>query len=272
MQSFLETITNIAKDIKKDVFDGYNEQTDEEIYKLGEKLVERDCKQNPSIKAYISQDKKEITTINEDGEYILSYVEIDNISVLDANFALGSIFAIYKDSIDAANIVFSAYVTYGPTFQMVAAFKNDNDVKHFSFEDGEFVEEETFVLNEKGKINSTGGDVKTFSDTHRALTQDLFEEGYRLRFSNSLSLDTHQILFKKGGLYSSPITAKDPQGTLDLVFEAYPIAKIIEKAGGAATDGKNRILDISCEDNLAKKTAFYFGSNYEMDKVTKAYA
>jgi len=112
-----------------------------------------------------------------------------------------------------------------------------------------------------------GGDVTTFDTNHKTVMQNFFNDGYRLRFSNSLSLDTHQILFKRGGIYSSPATAKDPNGILDLVFEAYPIANIIELAGGEAIDGKNRILDIDLNNNLAKKTPIFFGSKNELSKV-----
>ena len=121
-------------------------------------------------------------------------------------------------------------------------------------------------LNEKGKINSTAGKRSEFSKEHIELLDSFFNEGYRLRFSNSLALDTHQILFKKGGLYSSPATASNPEGTLNVIFEAFPIAFIMELANGAAIDGNKRILDIKSPD-LDQKTPIYFGSKAEIKKV-----
>ena len=95
-----------------------------------------------------------------------------------------------------------------------------------------------------------------------------FNDGYRLRFSNSLALDTHQILFKKGGLYSAPATTSNPNGSLNVIFEAFPIAFIIELAEGGAISQNGRILDIK-SPSLDQKTPIYFGSKFEITKVQK---
>ena len=154
--------------------------------------------------------------------------------------------------------------------QLVFASK-DEGVKYFSNEHGEFVQQDSLTLENKGKINWTAGIQNEFDLKHQELLQSFFNDGYRLRFSDSLALDTHQILFKRGGLYSSPSTSKDPNGTLDLAFEAYPISFIIELAGGVSIDGKNRILDIKLEDDISKKTPIYFGSKDELEKVKNSF-
>ena len=186
--------------------------------------------------------------------------------LLDLNFSLGTIFTIYEDSIKASNIKISSYVTYGPTFQIVFASDNKG-VQFFTYDGTLFIEQESFILNEKGNINSTAGDILHSDKKHKALIKNLFDNGYRLRFSNSLVLDTHQILFKRGGLYSSPATSIDLKGIVNLVFEAYPISYIIELANGKSTDGQYRILDIKLIDELTQKTAIYFGSKQEIDLV-----
>ncbi len=266
MNNIFNTITKIAIGIEKEVFGNYNDQSNEEIYSYCNNLIKNESTLNSEIKAIISQDSKKIETINSDGKYILSYVAIDNIELLDVNFSLGTIIAIYENEIDAKNLKYSCYITYGPTFQIVFASK-DNGVQFFSFDGVKFIEQDSFTLENKGKINSQGGDVTTFSKEHKQLMQNFFDDGYRLRFSNSLSLDTHQILFKRGGIYSSPSTSKDPNGILDLVFEAYPISSIVELAGGEAINGKKRILDIEFEGDISKKTPIYFGSKDEIGKV-----
>lgn len=267
MENIFKTITSIAIDMENEVFDNYNNQSNYEIYSYCNNLMKKECLLNSSIKAIISKNTKKLENINSDGKYILSYVAIDNIDLLDVNFSLGTIIAIYEDEIDAKNLKYSSYITYGPTFQIVFATKGDG-VQFFSFDGKEFIEEDSFHLENKGNINSQGGDVTTFSKKHKQLMQNFFDDGYRLRFSNSLSLDTHQILFKRGGIYSSPSTEKDPNGILDLVFEAYPIANIIELAGGEAIDDKNnRILDIKLENNIDKKIPIYFGSKDEIGKI-----
>ena len=279
MLKILAAIENIAKGIENKVFSNYDdfavkgrslEDTNNEINKFCANLISDEFKNVKDIKSIIGQDTKEYITLNENGKYIVSYISIDNISLLDLNFSLGTIFAIYEDSIDGANLVASSYVTYGPTFQLVFATK-DKGVQFISYDGESFKEQDSFKLEQKGKINSTGGDVPSFNESHKQLMQSFFDVGYRLRFSNSLALDTHQILFKRGGLYSSPSTKKDPNGTLDLAFEAYPISFIIELAGGVSTDGKNRILDLKLEDDISKKTPIYFGSYDEITKVKNSF-
>ncbi len=270
MNKIFNMIANIAIGIEQEVFGNYNDQSNDEIYDYCNNLIKKECLLNHSIKAIISQDSKQLETINSDGKYILSYVAIDNIDLLDVNFSLGTIVAIYEDSIIAKNLKYSCYITYGPTFQIVFASK-ENGVEFFSFDGKVFIEQNSFTLENKGKINSQGGDVTTFSKEHKQLMQNFFDDGYRLRFSNSLSLDTHQILFKRGGIYSSPSTQKNPNGILDLVFEAYPMANIVELAGGEAIDDKkNRILDINLEDDISKKTPIYFGSKDEIGIVKQS--
>jgi len=279
MDSIFNAIVNIAKGIEDKVFNNYadftnNNKTKNEmnlvIYNFCTNLIQTQFKNINNIKGTIAQDTKEYICLNENGKYIVSYVSIDNIDLLDFNFSVGTIFAIYENSLESKNLLASCYITYGPTFQIV--FASDKiGVEFFSFNGEKFIDQESFKLKNKGKINSTAGDISTFDNIHKNLMQSFFNEGYRLRFSNSLCLDTHQILFKKGGIYSSASTVKNPNGTLDLIFEAYPISFIIEHAGGIAIDGKKRIMDIETKGEISKKTPIYFGSNYEIMQVKEIF-
>ncbi|MEA2050790.1 MAG: class 1 fructose-bisphosphatase [Campylobacterota bacterium] len=267
-------ITNIANDLEKNVFVNYNDfakanLTEEEIhsdvYSYCSKIIEQEFKSLKSIKAIVGKDTKEYALEKENGKYLVSYVAIDNIELLDLNFSLGTIFGIYENDFEASSLKAAIYITYGPTFQLVFASK-DEGVKYFSNEHGEFVQQDSLTLENKGKINSTAGIQNEFDTKHQELIQGFFNDGYRLRFSDSLALDTHQILFKKGGIYSSPSTPSNPDGTLEVIFEAFPIAFIIELANGIATNGENRILDIK-SPKLHDKTPIYFGSKDELSKV-----
>ncbi|MEA3384006.1 MAG: class 1 fructose-bisphosphatase [Campylobacterota bacterium] len=267
-------ITNIANDLEKNVFVNYNnfvkpdltdEQIDANVYDYCSLVIEKEMEALKSVKSIIGKDKKQYCLNNENGKYVVSYVAIDNINLLDLNFSLGTIFGIYENDFEASNLKAAIYITYGPTFQLVFASK-DEGVKYFSNEHGEFIQQDSLTLENKGKINSTAGKQNEFNSKHKELIQSFFNDGYRLRFSDSLALDTHQILFKKGGIYSSPSTISNPDGTLEVIFEAFPIAFIIELANGVAIDGKNRILDIK-SPQLHQKTPIYFGSKDELNKV-----
>lgn len=276
MIEVFNAISNVAEDIEQNVFVNCDDFIDtegdtglmhEKVYAHCATVIEREFEHVKGIKGAISKDKKQLCTINPEGKYLVSYVAIDNVDLLDVDFALGTIFGIYENDFTAEGLKAAIYITYGPNFQLVFASKEEG-VKYFAHEHGEFVQQDSLTLNEKGKINSTAGIAGEWSDAHKALIESFFEEGYRLRFSDSLALDTHQILFKQGGIYSSPATASNPEGSIELIFEAFPIAFIIELAGGVAIDGEQRILDIQAPE-LHQKTPIYFGSQSEISRVAE---
>lgn len=271
-------ITNIANKIEKNVFIDYSNFTDEtkteeqihtDIYEYCLQIIETEFEYLKSVKGIIGKNKKQFCSINDKGKYLVSCVAIDNIELLDLNFSLGSIFGIYENEFQAQNLKAAVYITYGPTFQLVFATPTEG-VKYFSNEHGEFIQQDSLELKNCGMINSTAGKANEFSTKHKELLDGFFNNGYRLRVSNSLCLDTHQILFKKGGIYSSPSTPSNKNGTLECIFEAFPIALVIELAGGEAIDGTKRILDIT-NTELHQKTPIYFGSNDEIEIVKSTF-
>ncbi|AXH13275.1 class 1 fructose-bisphosphatase [Halarcobacter bivalviorum] len=274
MIAVFNAITNIAEDIEKNVFvdcekflsSGLTErQMHDSIHDYCSKIIEREFKRVKSVHGFIGKDSKDYTTINENGKYKISYVAIDNVDLLDVDFSLGTIFGIYEHQMDAFHLKAAMYITYGPTFQLVFASKSEG-VIYFSYEDGEFIEQDPLTLEKKGNINSTGGVASEWTKEHKELIDSFFNEGYRLRYSDSLALDTHQILFKRGGLYTSPATKSFPNGKLEVLFEAFPISYIIEQAGGRAISERGRILDMTNVE-LHDKTPIYFGSSSEVQKV-----
>ena len=274
MIEVFNAITNIAEHIENDVFQSCTDfldlnKSDEDIhadvYGHCRAIIRDEFKKVKSVKGVLGRRSKQFTNLHDDGKYIVCYAAIDNVDLLDVDFSLGSIFAIYENELNAQNLKAAIYITYGPTFQLVFATANEG-VKFFTHEGNGFIQQESFTLEEKGKINSTAGIQREWSSEHKSLIESFFNDGYRLRFSDSLTLDTHQILFKKGGIYSSPATASAPQGQLHLLFEAYPISFLMELAGGAATNGQTRILDIPLKD-YAHKSPIYFGSKSEIQRV-----
>ncbi|MCA9259016.1 MAG: fructose-1,6-bisphosphatase, partial [Planctomycetales bacterium] len=88
---------------------------------------------------------------------------------------------------------------------------------------------------------------------------------YRSRYIGSLVADFHRLLLK-GGIFMYPPTASYPDGKLRLVYEANPMAFLAEQAGGLATDGRNRILDMTPE-GVHQRTSLFLGSPLEMNKL-----
>ena len=92
------------------------------------------------------------------------------------------------------------------------------------------------------------------------------DAGYKARYIGSLVADFHRNLLK-GGIFIYPATAKTPRGKLRLLYEAFPLAFLVENAGGAATDGKTRILDLHAE-TLHDRVPLVIGSVEMVEEAT----
>lgn len=232
---------------------------------LSDEIIENRLKELTCVSAIISEEKEAPLAINAGGEYIIAYDPLDGSSLVDVNFAVGSIFGVYKGSLEAKNLVAAIYTVYGPRVEMVVCL--DRPELFRLDRAGEFKFIKTLELNEKGKLNATGGTQKGWSDSHRAMIRGLFDEGYRLRYSGAMVSDLHQVLLKGGGLFSYPATPDAPNGKLRLAFEVLPFAYIYERAGGATTDGASEsLLDIEIS-KTHQTTPCYFGSKFEISRV-----
>ncbi len=233
---------------------------------LSDKIIAAELRECQSIKILASEEKQKGLETANTGAYIVAYDPLDGSSLVDVNFAVGSIFGIYKDILSARALEAAVYVVYGPRTEMVVA--DENGVKLYRLnKNDEFVLAKELKLEEKGKLNATGGTQKDWNEKHKKLIKSLFDEGYRLRYSGAMVSDLHQILLKGGGLFSYPATSSAPKGKLRLGFEVLPFAFIYERAGGFAVDEKGkRLLEISIED-VHETSPCYFGSKYEIDKV-----
>ncbi|MBQ7270421.1 MAG: class 1 fructose-bisphosphatase [Campylobacter sp.] len=278
MQEIFKTIENIAKKISNELkfaeF-GYTQNqnstgdTQLKFDVLSDKIIENEFKNTSLVKALVSEEKDGMLTINEKGEFIVAYDPLDGSSLFDVNFAIGSIFGIYKNEISSENLVAAAYTLYGPRLEMVIC---ESSPKLYRLNpQNEFVFINELKLKEKGKLNATGATQKGWSEKHKKLVNCLFEEGYRLRYSGAMVSDLHQILIKGGGLFSYPATTDAPNGKLRVTFEVLPFAYIYEKAGGATTNGtSNSLFEIKIE-KIHQTSPCFFGSKYEIAKLHEIY-
>ena len=243
--------TQLKLDIKSDIF------------------IENEFKKVTSIKEIISEEKEHKTSIHAEGKYLVGYDPLDGSSLLDVDQSVGSIFGIYENDYSGKNLIASAYVVYGPRVELVIA--TDKVRMYRLNRKNEFYFYKEIKLNQKGKLNAPGSTQMCWSAKHKKMIDDIFQDGYRLRYSGGMVLDLHHILLKGGGLFSYPSTSDVPKGKLRLVFEVLPYAFIFEKAGGQAIDGQKRLLDIDPAHPHDTSPCF-FGSNDEIKRVLKTYA
>jgi len=279
MEKILDSIKKISIKIKEAIeredlgYTNHSNSSGEEQLKLdvkSDKIIEEELSGLKDVKAVVSEEKEDILELNSKGEYIICYDPLDGSSLIDANLSVGSIFGIYKGELKGESIVASCYVVYGPRVEIVFTTK-DTIPKLYRLIDGEFREIKTLTLKEKGKLNATGATQKYWKPHHKRLIEELFQEGYRLRYSGGMVPDLHHILIKGGGLFSYPATLDNPKGKLRQLFEVIPFALIFERANGEAIDeNSNRLLDLVPEE-IHDRSSCFFGSKYEIEKVREFY-
>lgn len=235
------------------------------------------------IKGFASEEQEEATllkappyTQDHESESIQShtllvgYDPLDGSSLMDSNLTIGSIFGIYANEFQGKNLVASLYFLYGPRLEMVVA-RNGKSTHHlYNYTTHTWECIQTFQLKNEGKLNAPGGTQKHWYPKHKELVESFFAKGYRLRYSGGMVADLHQILCKGGGIFSYPATTDSENGKLRNLFEVFPFAYIFECAGGTASNGTQRLLEIHT-DKIHASTPCFFGSKSEMECVEKVY-
>lgn len=231
-------------------------------------IIEEEFRKVLSIKEIVSEEKDDKTPLHVDGKYLIGYDPLDGSSLIDVNLSVGSIFGIYEGGYAGNNLIASVYVVYGPRVELVIA--TDKVRMYRLNKKNEFVYLKDIVLNQKGNLKAPGSTQMCWEPKHKKMVDDIFKDGYRLRYSGGMVPDLHQILLKGGGLFSYPSTSDVPKGKLRLIFEVFPFAFVYEKAGGMSIDGKNRILDLT-PSHPHDTSPCFFGSNEEIKRVLKCY-
>ena len=233
---------------------------------LSDEIVIENLQKIPCVKQICSEEQENAIACNENGLYSVAYDPLDGSSLMGANLSVGSIFGIYKGDFLPQNIVASAYIVYGMVVGMGIATLQKEGVEYYVFNGKEFVLQKTLILQEKGKLNATGGTQRYWSAAHKEKMQALFDEGYRLRYSGGMVPDLHHILIKGGGIFSYPSTQDAPNGKLRMLFEVFPFAFAFERAGGFAYSENGRLLELKPK-HLHDTTSCYFGSKKEIEYV-----
>ncbi len=220
------------------------------------------------------------------GKYVLLFDPLDGSSNIDVNGTIGTIFSIHRrvtpDGTDGTlsdclqpgrRQVAAGYFIYGSSTILV--YTTGNGVHGFTLDPsiGEFLlSHPNIQIPKRGKIYSVNeGNANYWDPATQRYVASLKEKNpergrpYTLRYVGSLVADFHRNLLK-GGIFLYPADMKDPKkpkGKLRLLYEAAPLAKIVEEAGGLATNGRERILDIEPTE-LHEKVPLIIGSEEEV--------
>ncbi len=222
---------------------------------------------------------------SEMGKYVVAIDPLDGSSNIEANVSIGTVFSIYRRISDLGggkledmlqpgiNIVAAGYVIYGSSTMLVYStghgvngFTLDPSVGIFclSHPDMRFPEPPTIYSINEGKYASFPAGVKKYIKYCQVEDPVSFRP-YTSRYIGSMVADFHRNLIK-GGIFMYPGTTKQPKGKLRLLYECNPVAFIAEQAGGRASDGYKRILEIEPK-TLHQRSPLFIGPKSMVEKV-----
>jgi len=212
------------------------------------------------------------------GKYVLQFDPLDGSGNIDINASIGTIFSIHRrlspeggpgslrDLLQPGrDIVAAGYIVYGSSNMLV--YSTGDQVDGFTYDPGVG---EFFLSHPKIRIPTRGGiysinegnyhswdtGIRNWVDWIKTPSES--KPAYRLRYIGAMVADLHRTLLR-GGIFVYPSDAKNRKGKLRLLYEASPMAFLVEAAGGTASDGKNRILDIA-PTALHQRTPVFMGS------------
>ncbi len=220
--------------------------------------------------------------ISKRGKYVVLFDPLDGSSNIDVNVSIGTIFSVFRRTSsvgDLANIndflqpgvdqVAAGYVIYGSSTMLV--YTTGHGVNGFTLDPsiGEFcLSHPSMKIPEEGKIFSVNeGNLNDMDKSVKDYISYCKAQNYSGRYIGSLVSDFHRNLIK-GGIYIYPSTGKSPNGKLRLLYECAPLAFIIEQAGGVATDGIGRVMEIKPQE-LHQRIPFFIGSKKMVEKAMK---
>jgi fructose-1,6-bisphosphatase I len=275
-RALMQTIIDQIKPIKEEFLGGDSSTGTFNIY--GEKQIQLDKRANEILLSALKNSKLVKEAGSEEEEEILKFESnkghfgvtidpLDGSSLIPTNLSVGIIVSVYENGdvmSGVKNITQAFYILLGPLNLMV--FADKNGASQFIYnKKGIFDLVKEKIIIPEGNLYAPGGLRKEWIEAHRNLIDNLEQNGFKLRYSGSFVPDCHQV-FVYGGIFSYPALVDKPNGKLRLLFEVGPLAFIAEKAGGAATDGKNRILDIATT-KVDQRVPVYIGSKNLVEKI-----
>ena len=238
----------------------------------------------PSVGIVASEEDDEPTLLRKDaegGKYGVIFDPLDGSSNLDVGVGVGTIFSIYRNDPSligpnqtmcqaGSKQVAAGYVLYGSSTVFVLTTGRGVDMFVLDPMIGSFV-----LVNSQIKIPTAGkiysvneGNRRTFPAGFSRYLDWAQDQGYSSRYIGSMVADVHRTLLK-GGVFLYPPTKKNPEGKLRLMYEANPIAMLMEQAGGQAISGPDgRILDIQ-PTGIHQRTSVVLGSTDEVEAVVR---
>ena len=235
-----------------------------ELDVLSDRIIQKRLMYSGVIAKMASEEVDEVVevTVPNNGRYSIAFDPLDGSSLVDVNLAVGTIVSIFEgDNLlrPGRNQVAALYVLYGPrTTMVVSTGKGVHEFAMNQLMEFDLVQE-NIQLQGPAKIYAPGGLRSKYTKGTLEFVRSLEASGTKLRYSGGFVPDINQVLIKGGGIFLYPHLTDNPHGKLRLLYELNPMAFLVEQAGGAASNGRQRILDIDPE-NLDQCAPVFIGT------------
>jgi len=243
---------------------------------LSDEIIRQHLCQSGLVASFASEEIDSIVELDAKAPYSVVYDPLDGSSLVEVNFAIGSIFGIYPGNQILGRTprdqVAALYVLYGP--RTILVYASGKGVHEFILNEvGEFILlRRDLGVSDEAK-NYSPGNLRAVTDTpaYREMLNLWLDEKLTLRYSGCMVADVHHILSKGQGVFTNIGGSKYPEGKLRLLFECGPFAYLMEQAGGTASTGKESVLDVKIRDQ-DQRTPLIIGSSDEVKRVNKILA
>jgi fructose-1,6-bisphosphatase I len=240
----------------------------------------------------LSEENEEAIIVEEEfrGKHMVAFDPLDGSSNIDCNVCIGTIFSIYKGTDsdkkgtlekeilrNGSDIICAGYIIYGPATEMVITIEGQPGVQKFTLD----TDKKEYIYTGEIDIRNKTKKIYSINESNcENWFQDMREyirlyktpdTKYTQRYIGSMVADVHRTLLY-GGMFSYPADKKNKHGKLRVIYECFPISKIMEKAGGAAIIGnfsRNRILDINPTE-IHQRTPILMGQKEELVKYIRS--
>lgn len=224
-----------------------------------------------SVDFVASEEEDNEKQLHPGGEFSVAFDPLDGSSLVDVNFAVGTIVGVYPggsfigkkpDEMHCAIVA-----VYGPKTTLFVALKGKGTHQYLLTDGGFVLQKEKIQIADEGKYFAPGNLRACLKNpAYRQLVNYWLDSQYTLRYSGGMVPDINHILVKGKGIFTYPGYSDEPNGKLRLLYECGTMALMMIEAGGVASDGAISILDKPLE-HLDQRTPIFLGSKKEVEKA-----
>lgn len=260
-------------------------ETQKKLDVVANQLLKTLLLESPNVHAVASEEEDSIVESPNSGHYLVAFDPLDGSSNIDINGGVGTIFSILRkpEGEETSENMFlqpgkaqvaAGYVLYGPATMLVMTTGKAVRIYTLDQTVGEFLltHEKADIPKDTKEFAINMSNHRHWAEPIRAYISDLLEgeegprgKNFNMRWNAAMVSDVHRVI-SRGGLFTYPWDSRKPEKPfkLRLLYEAAPMAMLVEKAGGKATDGYSRLMDIVPE-HIHQRVSVVMGSANEVD-------